>query len=648
MKLKAIVIYSHKGAVRRLDFRTRGLNVITGRSSTGKSALSDIVEYCMGRSTFNIPEGIIRDSVAWYAAVFELKGEEVFIGKPAPKLGKASSARVMLRRGKGLKTPDFGELDTNYDDDAVVSFLSDQLGFPKHKTDVPDSSSRATFSATVQHTYYYLFQKQEIVSSRSQLFYRQNEEYQPQAIKDTLPIILGATSDDWYDKMARLREIKREHKILEKRVAKGTDADGEQFGKALSLLAECKAVGIVSGDSEPLNLAEAVKLLNEAVQWKPAELPRDTTAKLPTHENDLSGLRATRQALRKRIEGAEVFASKAQGFSTEVNEQVGRLNSIHAFPTNRLNGDWQWPFAQAQLGLSTPIAQALLKELEELDSELGSVKVERPKLDEFVATQRAELKRVDSSILRLEAELSALIEQNEQADKVLDRINASAHVVGRVSAFLEDYKPNHSLTGDELLLTQLERRIARLEQELEEDSKESRMVSILNQISTSVSKFIVELDAEFKEYPWRFDASGLTLVVDRPDRPVPMQRTGGGANHLAQHLAALLAIHLYCAKHNRPLPSFLFIDQPTQVYFPKEGSYKEADGSVEKTESDADLEAVRKLFKFLLDFTQTTCPGFQLIVTEHANLRDPWFQECLVEEPWSKPPALVPEDWPTS
>ncbi len=38
--------------------------------------------------------------------------------------------------------------------------------------------------------------------------------------------------------------------------------------------------------------------------------------------------------------------------------------------------------------------------------------------------------------------------------------------------------------------------------------------------------------------------------------------------------------------------------------------------------------------------------GFQLIVTEHANLRDQWFQDSLVEQPWTKPPALVPEDWP--
>jgi DNA repair ATPase RecN len=59
MKIKSIHIYSNDGRRRDVAFHD-GLNVITGRSSTGKSALSDIIEYCMGRSTFNVPEGIIR------------------------------------------------------------------------------------------------------------------------------------------------------------------------------------------------------------------------------------------------------------------------------------------------------------------------------------------------------------------------------------------------------------------------------------------------------------------------------------------------------------------------------------------------------------------------------------------------------------
>lgn len=185
-----------------------------------------------------------------------------------------------------------------------------------------------------------------------------------------------------------------------------------------------------------------------------------------------------------------------------------------------------------------------------------------------------------------------------------------------------------------------------LEKKVGADDSHDRLISILNNISAQVSRYIQTFEAEFSAFPARLDLNHLTVVFDRPDRPVPMSRTGGGENHLAYHLSALLALHLFAAKNNCPIPQFLLIDQPTQVYFPSEKVYQEADGSVLKTEADADLAAVRRLFELLLKFTQHDVPGFQLIVTEHANLRDQWFQDTLVESPWTKPPALVPEEWP--
>ena len=70
-----------------------------------------------------------------------------------------------------------------------------------------------------------------------------------------------------------------------------------------------------------------------------------------------------------------------------------------------------------------------------------------------------------------------------------------------------------------------------------------------------------------------------------------MSRTEGGENHLAYHLSALLALHLFAVKNNRPIPQFLLTDQPIQVYFPSEQVYEEADGSIQKTEADADVDA---------------------------------------------------------
>jgi chromosome segregation ATPase len=56
-QIAAIVLYSFHGETRIIPFKLGSVNVITGKSETGKSALADIVDYCLGRSTFTVFEG---------------------------------------------------------------------------------------------------------------------------------------------------------------------------------------------------------------------------------------------------------------------------------------------------------------------------------------------------------------------------------------------------------------------------------------------------------------------------------------------------------------------------------------------------------------------------------------------------------------
>jgi hypothetical protein len=169
-------------------------------------------------------------------------------------------------------------------------------------------------------------------------------------------------------------------------------------------------------------------------------------------------------------------------------------------------------------------------------------------------------------------------------------------VVGRISLFLENLADSEDLSGLEAEELRLARKITSLEEKIGIDDTQERLNSILNNISAKMSKYIVALGGEFSEFPARLDLKNLTVALDRPDRPIYMHRTGGAENHLAYHLAALLALHRFASNAGYPIPRFLMIDQPAQVYFPSEETYKSADGSVESTESDADMEKVRKLF----------------------------------------------------
>ena len=646
MKISSIHIYSHDGQRRDLQFKVNGLNVITGRSSTGKSALSEIIEYCMGRSSFHVPEGVIRDKVAWFAVIYQFENEQVLVGKPTPTAGGASCTTAMLRRGSKLQAPEFEDLAINTDDEAIVELLSRLLGIPENRTEVALEHSRDSFDTNVKHTFYYLFQKQGLVANKDQLFYRQNEQYQPQAIRDTLPILLGVSSDNRYELESTMRAAQRELKVNTKQLEQARNAVDTSHEKAIGLYSEARTVGVIGRADENHNADGIIEALRSSLSWNPESVPDDDGSRISRLEEDLGQLRKHRRDAQVRIDSVRQFSKRAGGYESEAAEQVDRLASIKALPKNSETGEWQWPFSERNLALNSPVAAVLLGELTSLDKELRIATGQRPKLEAYLTELTGTVDEITGSIRQKETEISAAISTNEIIAQMGTRNNAAARVVGRISLFLETLLPNEDLARLEADNRRLKFKVEQLQKQIGADDSHERMASILNNISAQVTRYIQKFDAEFGPYPARLDLAQLTVIFDRPERPVPMSRTGGGENHLAYHLSALLALHLFAANSNRPIPRFLLIDQPTQVYFPSEQVYKAADGSVQRTEADADLNAVRRLFELLLKFTKEDVPGFQLIVTEHANLRDQWFQEALVEQPWTKPPALVPEDWP--
>lgn len=438
----------------------------------------------------------------------------------------------------------------------------------------------------------------------------------------------------------------RELRINTKQLEQARAAVDTSHEKAVGLYSEAKTVGVIRTTEEHSSADGIIEALRLSLLWKPELLPDDDGSRISRLEDELSQLRKDRREVQTRIDSARQFAKRAGGYESEAVEQLDRLASIKALPKNPETGEWQWPFSEQNLALESPIATVLLGELSSLDKELRIATGQRPKLEAYLAELTGKVDDIASAVRHKEAELSAAISANEVIAQMGTRNNAAARVVGRISLFLETLLPNEDLVRLETENRRLKFKVKQLEDQIGADDSNERLASILNNISAQLSQYTQAFNAEFGPYPARLDLSQMTIIFDRPDRPVPMSRTGGGENHLAYHLSALLALHRFAAKNNRPIPQFLLIDQPTQVYFPSEQVYKEADGSVQKTEADADLNAVRRLFELLLKFTQEEVPGFQLIITEHANLRDDWFQAALVERPWTKPPALVPEDWP--
>lgn len=656
MKIASIHIYSHDGRRRDLPFATEGLNIITGLASTGKSSLSDIVEYCMGEVDCKIAEGFIREKVSWFAVTFQFPGQQVFVAKPNPKPGRVHCSLAMLLRGAQIKTPDFKDLAHNGGDELVQQVLSSMLGIPETKAAVPERSSRVSYSVNVKHTTYYLFQKQGLVASKDLLFYRQSEEHLPQAIRDTFAVLFGISQLSDMEMEANRRDVQRELRIATKELRSAEEAEDTLDTKAVGLLAEARAVGIPFGRSPAADVLERtapatdlVASLREVLNWRPRSTHLLANTEMAKLQARRLSLRMQRNDVQSEIAAAQRYVKGASEFESEVHEQRARLESINALPRSA-DGAWQWPFLREVDARMDGIAQALLGELSSLSQELQAVGGARPRLDQRLATLTEKSSNLAAEIRQVEQIINASVLIEEKA-AALDDANAQAtRVQGRVSFYLESLQPSDAINTLKLKVQRLQ---AKLDQLIlgagADDDAAARMHSVLTNISSTMTSLIGNFKPFFWEFPFWLDMRDLTVVVQRPGNPVPMKRTGGGANWLAYHMSALLAMHHYASKNGVPIPRFLMLDQPTQVYFPTQIAYEAAAGDIQRVQltKDADLVAARRLFEILLEYTKTVVPGFQLIVTEHANFADEWFQDALVEEPWMNPPALVPHDWPS-
>ena len=155
-----------------------------------------------------------------------------------------------------------------------------------------------------------------------------------------------------------------------------------------------------------------------------------------------------------------------------------------------------------------------------------------------------------------------------------------------------------------------------------------------------MSKWVEDLDVEYENNPIRFDINKLTMFIDSDTKPIALPQIGSGANWVAYHLLIVFALHKHFIQNNRPVPSFIIIDQPTQVYYPPEKN----DNVVEVS---ADEIAVNKMFDFMFNVVESLTPKLQVIITDHAYLKNERFEQSVTEV-WRDGLKLIPIDWSTN
>jgi hypothetical protein len=640
LQLKAIAIYSHTGERRDVEFTLGRLNVVTGASKTGKSALLDIVDYCWGRGECTVPEGEIRRGVSWFAILLDRDGEGILVARRNPGPAGKASDEIFFERGvKGL--PDSpSRFVKNVTGDGLRDHLSAILGIAENKYVPEPGATRIPLEASASQAIFFCLQAQDEIANRRLLFHRQGEQFIPQHIKDTLPYFVGAMGEDHYLQRMRYDEARGRLRRLERGYAEARTLANEAAGTAQSLLQDAKRVGLLPPEAFAEAPADIRALLATAAAPRELAYARndDPASDLTDLENRRRRLRGEMQDIRDEIAEVQRLEREASEFQVEASEQEARLASIGLLTDD--SGDAETcPLCDSHLMTAIPSVTEVRRTLSALEGQLRSVKRDNPRLQARQAELEARRNAVDDQLRSVQADIIARISENERLRIEQDQFTEQARMAGRIGYYLENAQTVASDDGIRLAIARARAEVAELEQLLDQEAMEERLTTALGLVGRDLTKYARDLDLEHGENTLRLDRKNLTVVADTIDGPLALPQIGSGENWVGYHVAAHLALHGLFRARNRPVPAFLMLDQPSQVHYPPDRDVGEIDGK-----SDEDQAAVARLYRLLFDYCETYHPGMQVIVMDHVELLQDWFRDSIAQR-WRDNIKLVPPSW---
>lgn len=637
-----LVLYAHDGRRRVLQFRPGEVNVITGASKTGKSALIDIIDYCFGADECRVPEGIIRQTVSWFGVRLKLPSGQAFVARRCPGSRAQSSEDCFVDIAKEVRLPNLQELSQTTNTNGLLSLLSGWSGIGENINEPLLGNNRRPLSAGFRHSLLFCFQPQDEIIRREQLFHKTSDSYVAQALKDVLPYFLGAVDDEYVRKRGELRGLRTELRSCERQIVELSSLRGGGSSKAANLLAQARDAGLTD-KTDPDSWEQTIEVLQKVAITPLASIEVDIPDGLEFARlaEERASLLEKQRNISEEINAVRGFEKQEEGFSKEAREQQARLKTIGIFE-GTAQGQMCPLCSQDLEETSTrgPSVDQIKEELSNITTRLDSVTRVTPHVETAIGELEKKLSEIKTTLAKNRSQMEAVRSANDRIAQTEDDVAKRSLILGRLSLYLESLPELPDTKALEERARQLRDECAVLEDELSDERVQERLDSISSILGQHMSEWACNLELEHSKHPLRFDFKKLTIIADTNDGPMSMEKMGSGENWVGYHLIGHLALHEWFTKRKRPIPRFLFLDQPSQVYFPPE---KDAGGKWQ-TVNDDDRHAIRRMLRLIFDVVETLAPEFQVILTEHADLDESWYQDA-VRERWRGGKKLVPDEW---
>lgn len=613
--IKAIIIFNENDEKRLVPLK-QGVNIITGESKTGKSALVEIIDYCMCSTRCTIPKGKITDFSYLYVLVLDI-GDNTYI---IARYNWDNGGKMYFSKEekdfnyKALSLGYFSEKHTlTYKDAQYEIECALGLFVTNMATDADQQGKKASLRNMVS----YLFQHQNLMASKFALFYRFSDYYKRKDTIDQFPVFAGMISQEYYSDLIQLNTLKAQLKQKYKK-QKANEKSTAYIKENLSpLLADYFAL-LEKDFDDKISAQKMLKMASNLPEFDDTQLFGESkiAARYSELNEELEELRNEEREILLKIKNVD-NASKTGNEFTEMLMDLKQQTTVAQIEAS----EYTCPLCGHDCQEIAENDSQLIEATEWLDNELKITEKCTADFSEDVRKLKDEHSRIDAKIKEVWKQIKTIEQKFISSKALVSKREKVNYAKARIALYAEMSDSGIFETVDEDI-DELKEKIKQLEEKIQGFDVDTKKAKAQAFLSENMNRLSLSLDFEDEYRPINLNFGLIDETFDiyqyqNNREKIHLYEMGSGANWVSCHIALFLSFLRYFAKQNNsPMPLFMFFDQPSQVYFPQGDS---KDDEV----TQADLMAVNKMYKTIFDeinsIGEDTGILPQIIIVDHVD-----------------------------
>ncbi|MAO39183.1 MAG: hypothetical protein CMK70_02875 [Pseudohongiella sp.] len=642
---------------REVTFELNKLNVITGASRTGKSAIIPIIDYCLGSGKCSIPIDTIRDHASWYGVVLQNDNEQILIARKVPS-GNESSNEFYYFRASRIDVPNI-LTNSNSSLADIKQNLNELASLPFFSLDTNEEGQNG-FKARLsfRDLMAFVFQTQDIVANQNILFYKTHAHEHREKLRNWFPYILGAETIEVLQARQRVQVLERQLGILRRELEKERTISDSWRSNLLGHLKTAADYGLLDHDFDADLEPDALLAIARELLVRSPDNPDvseekilKSNSRLSQLEEDFNVIATDIAHIKKRLEELDKLKAGFSGYGAVVKRKTERLH-LSRWLTDMTDGAPSCPVcgeeghhtARAEMSKICSVLEEYEREASKFQTIPSSFEREESKLKEDLEEKLAQRRNLQE---RYDWNLS----NDKQAQREFYKHKEMYIFLGHFKASLERFEKLLESGELEAQIEKLETEYQNLRLLVDGEAIRRKVNAATSNISQIMLSYLQELDVEekYRSRSPEVNIKELAIRVMGSEGDWHfLAEVGSASNWVAFHIAAMCAFQEYFASlPHSSVPSFVIFDQPSQVYFPKvrinpDPEKKEQDFK----DFDEDFEAVQKIFAALSKSVSKDGACWQFIVLDHAD-SDIYGKLTNIKEVdvWRDGRKLIPPEW---